>query len=71
MIFVGIADLENDIDMVHGLDVENEDIRLIIVLFESLMDTVETGEVDNGPQLVPAYWLARHREWLREGFGSA
>ncbi len=63
--YLGLADLPDGIAGLHGLDSEAEDIRGHLVDFERLMALVDSGEVANGPLLLTAHWLARHRERLR------
>ena len=54
---------------VAGLPTEAEDIRSHLVSFDRLMAMVETGEVNNGPLILLAYWLARNRARLRADAG--
>lgn len=63
--YIGFVDLSTFAESVHGLAVEAEDIRAFTLPFADLMAAVENGEVDNGPLLISALWLARHRERLR------
>lgn len=63
--FVGIADLPDGSTGTGGLDSEGEDIRTHLVAFDDLMALVESGEIDNGPLLVLAYWLERNRAAIR------
>lgn len=65
--YVGIADLPDGANGVHGLETEAEDIRTHILPFARLMETAATGELDNGPLLLSAHWLALNRERLRAG----
>ncbi len=64
-IFLGLADLPDDITGTGGLASEGEDIRSHLVSFEGLMDMLERFEVANTPLVLAALWLARHRERLR------
>ena len=64
--FVAIADLPDDAAGIGGLEEEAEDIRALVVSFDEMMAAVDAGEADNGPLLLSAYWLARHRDRLRE-----
>lgn len=64
--FVALCDLPDDSEGVAGLESEAEDIRSHVVPFERLMDLVAQGEVQNGPLVLTAYWLALNRESLRK-----
>ena len=63
--YLGLADLPDSAEGVNGLESEAENIRAHVIGFERLMALVESGEVANGPLLLSAHWLARHRERLR------
>lgn len=69
--YIGICDLSGRTDCVKGVASEHEDIRSFVISFDALMAAVQTGEVDNGPLLISALWLAAHRERLRSLYGSA
>ena len=64
-IYVGIADLPDEVAGVAGLDSEAEDIRSYIFDYETLMDMVDSMQAVNAPLVLAALWLARHREGLR------
>lgn len=63
--FIGIADLPDDKAGVGGLAAEAEDIRSHVISFDSLMSLVSSGEVDNAPLLILAYFLQAQRPGLR------
>ncbi len=65
--FVGLCDLSGQSGTVAGAEAEDEDILSHVVPFERLMELVTSGEAENGPLLVSAYWLAAHRDRLRNG----
>lgn len=69
--FIGLADLTEDAARPGGLVDEGEDIRPHRIGFDALMDLLDSGEVDNGPLLVLALWLARLRPGLRAGTAPA
>ncbi len=69
-IFLGLADLPDDIIGTGGLDAENEDIRSHLMSFDALMDFVETKAAAKAPLVLAALWLARHRDRLRSGQGA-
>ena len=64
-IYLGLADLPDDITGIGGLDKEGEDIRSHLLSFDALMDLVDSFGAANAPLVLAALWLARHRERLR------
>lgn len=68
--FVGLADLPDSAAGLGGLDSEAEDIRSHVISFDRLMALVASGEVDNAPLLILAYWLAAERPRLRAAAGA-
>lgn len=64
--YVAIADLPDGVEGVFGLAEEAEDIRGHLLSFEDFMALVDSGEVNNAPLVLTAYWLARERARLRE-----
>ncbi|MBO9472224.1 NUDIX domain-containing protein [Shimia sp. R10_1] len=64
-IYVGIADLPDDVTGVSGLAHEAEDIRSFLFSYEELMQMVDTMQLVNTPLVLAALWLARHRDRLR------
>lgn len=65
--YIGIADLPDSVQGVHGLASENENIRSHVIPFDRLMALIDSGEVSNGPLIITAQWLALNRERLRGG----
>jgi nudix-type nucleoside diphosphatase (YffH/AdpP family) len=65
-IYVGLADLPDNITGVSGKAEESEDIRSHIISFDALMQMVDTMQAANAPLVVAALWLARHRDRLRK-----
>ncbi|MFT6674320.1 MAG: nudix-type nucleoside diphosphatase (YffH/AdpP family) [Sulfitobacter sp.] len=64
-IFLGLADLPDDITGTGGLEGEAEDIRSHVMGFADLMALVDGIHAANAPLVLSAYWLARHRDGLR------
>ena len=58
------ADL-TDVDGVHGLAAEQEDIRVVKLSYWAAMEALARGEVTAAPAALSLLWLARHRERLR------
>ena len=65
--FIGLADLPDEAAGLGGLEAEAEDIRSHVISFDRLMELVSTGEIDNAPLILLAYWLAGKRPELRAG----
>lgn len=63
--YVALADLPDGAGRPGGLEEEGEDIRPHLISFPELMALIDSGEVENGPLLVLALWLARERDRLR------
>lgn len=64
--FVALCDLPEGIEGVAGLEGEAENIRSHVVPFQRLMDLIRTGEIQNGPLVLSAYWLDAYRARNRE-----
>ena len=69
--YLGIADLPESVAGLGGLASEAEDIRSMVISFDTLMDGVRGGEVQNAPLLICAFCLERERERLRAGVTAA
>ncbi len=67
--FVGRADLSKA-GGVHGLDTEDEDIRVLTPTFDEAMAMLEAEEVDNAPAIISLMWLAARRDGLRKRWGG-
>jgi len=65
--YIGIADLPDGSDGLHGLEEEGEDIRAVIMPREELLDRIASGEIPHGPLMISAYWLALNRARLLAG----
>ncbi|MFC7704126.1 NUDIX domain-containing protein [Plastorhodobacter daqingensis] len=65
--FIGLADLPDAAAGFGGLDEEAEDIRAHLLGYDRLMQLVDDGALSNGPLVLSALWLARHRERIRAG----
>ncbi len=64
-IYLGLADLPEEVVGVSGLEQEAEDIRSYVYSFDELMQMVDRMQVVNAPLVLAALWLARHRDRLR------
>lgn len=65
--FVAEAELPDAAAGIAGLEAEAEDIRAHVLPLDRLLELVGTGEVENGPLVLTALWLDRHRLRLRDG----
>jgi ADP-ribose pyrophosphatase len=70
VIHVYVAEADSSIaGGVHGLAVENEDIRVEVMKADAAIALLDAGEIEAGPAVVGLLWFARHhqrirREWL-------
>ncbi|MBA48341.1 MULTISPECIES: NUDIX domain-containing protein [unclassified Paracoccus (in: a-proteobacteria)] len=63
-LYLGIADLPDGTEGVHGLDGEAEDIRGHLLDRQALLRMVLSGQVSNGPLAMLALWLDARRDGL-------
>jgi ADP-ribose pyrophosphatase len=64
-LFVGRADTDG-VGGIHGMDDENEDIRVHVVAFAEALHWVETGRIGNASTILLLQWLALHHDEMRE-----
>ncbi|PKD41012.1 ADP-ribose diphosphatase [Methylomonas sp. Kb3] len=50
---------------IHGLDEEDEDIRVTAVKFDEAFQMLEDGKIESGIPILAIQWLYIHREQLR------
>jgi len=62
--YIGIADLPDEAAGIAGLDTEAEDIRGVILSIAELEALIASGEAQNGPLLLSAFWLLRNKAML-------
>lgn len=60
-LFVGRVDASTA-GGIHGLDDENEDIRVFTCTLEEAVAMVDDGRINNAGAMVLLYWLARHHD---------
>ncbi|MFC3167654.1 NUDIX domain-containing protein [Paracoccus fontiphilus] len=70
-LYVGIADLPDGVEGVHGLESEAEDIRGHLVDRADLTRMAMEGQLTNGPLAMIALWLDRRHEAIRAELGMA
>ena len=70
-LYVGITDLPDGVEGVHGLESEAEDIRGHLVSRADLIGMAMVGQVINGPLATLALWLELRHSALRAEMGMA
>ncbi|HYZ39181.1 MAG TPA: NUDIX domain-containing protein [Stellaceae bacterium] len=55
---------------VHGLADEHEDIRVVVKPWAEIEAMLDNGAIESSHTLIALYWLSRHRERLRRGWGA-
>jgi ADP-ribose pyrophosphatase len=54
------------LDGVHGLEEEAEDIRVFALAAEDAFQWVESGRICNSMTIIGLEWLAKNRDFLRQ-----
>ncbi len=62
--FCGRVDA-SDIGGIHGVDDEDEDIRVFVESTDNALRMLDAGEIQSSIGVIGLLWLARHREKLR------
>lgn len=65
--YVALCDLSRANEGVSGLHTEAENIRSHVIPFDRLIALIGSGEVQNGPLIQTAYWLALNKARLQRG----
>ena len=63
-LFCALTDLA-DAGGIHGLEDEDEDIRVHVPSFDEAMAWLAAGRIQNSPAIIALQWLALHRSRLR------
>lgn len=63
-LFCALTDLA-DAGGIHGLEDEDEDIRVHVPSFDEAMAWLDAGRIQNSPAIIALQWLALHRSRLR------
>ena len=50
---------------IHGLALEHEDIKVVVLSYREAMKLLRTDQIKNGLTTLALYWLAAHRAQLR------
>lgn len=69
-LFCGRVD-STGIGGIHGLDEEDEDIRVSAVPFDVAFQMLENGDIESGIPIIAIQWLYIHRDELRKRWCSA
>lgn len=64
-VYFARADLDG-VGGIHGLDQENEDIRVHVIPTEEAIAMADDGRVANAAGVIGLYWLARNRKRLQQ-----
>lgn len=67
-LFCGLVDTSG-LGGVHGLEEENEDIRVEVVDFEQAWSMMQNGLIDSAIPIIALQWLHMNRQRLREEYG--
>jgi ADP-ribose pyrophosphatase len=54
---------------IHGLDYENEDIRVHVLSRETAYQWVKDGKFENGASIIALQWLQLNHEELKSQWG--
>ncbi|MGB1235392.1 MAG: NUDIX domain-containing protein [Planktomarina sp.] len=65
-IYVGIADLPDDVAQIGGLPGEAEDIKGHVLPWDTFYDRLTNGQLPVTPLALAGYWLAHNRATLRQ-----
>ncbi len=63
-LFCGKVDSSN-LGGIHGLDTEDEDIRVTTVPFSEAIALLDKGEINSASPIIALQWLRQHRDTLR------
>ena len=64
-IYIGIADLPDNIERIGGVEDEDEDILSRVFDYKELMDMIDKNQLVALPTLTASLWLSRNKEKLR------
>ncbi len=67
-LFYGRVDTSN-VGGIHGLDHEDEDIRVSAVTFDEVYQMMEQGKIISGIPIIAIQWLYIHRDEIRANAG--
>ena len=65
--YVAVTDLPDGVAGVFGVATEAEDICGHLITLDHLLDLVTTGEIQNAPLILTAFWLQREKVRLQNG----
>ena len=57
-----------DVGGIHGLEVEDEDIRVLVLPFQQAITLMNSGKLHNSPAIIALQWLQLHHAKVRTKF---
>lgn len=64
-IFLGSTD-SSDINGIHGLDEEGEDIKVHVISSQQAFDWLDSGRIDSAAPIIALQWFRLNRERIRQ-----
>lgn len=68
-LFCGRVDT-SELGGIHGLDEEDEDIRVHVIPFDEAFSMIETGTINSAMPIIALQWLALNRDSVRDRWTS-
>ena len=65
-LFCALCELPDDLDGIHGLPEEGEDIRVRRFAADAVFDAMLEGTINNAASIIALQWLQIHRDALRQ-----
>ena len=65
-LFCALCELPNDLESIHGLPEEGEDIRVRRFVADTVFDAMLDGTINNAASIIALQWLQIHRDALRQ-----
>jgi len=64
-IFLGRTE-SSQVDGIHGLDEEGEDIKVHVISSQQAFDWLDNGRIDSAAPIIALQWFRCNRQWIRE-----
>lgn len=65
-LFCALCQLPDDLESIHGLPEEGEDIRVRCFAADAVFDAMLEGTINNAASIIALQWLQIHRDALRQ-----